>query len=53
MRSRSKVDVAEVAVVAGRRRTSPVAAGALAPGDLAEAMAKVLEKLDSLSWMDS
>lgn len=52
MRSRSKVDVAEVAVSLGGGG-HPRAAGALVPGDLAEAMAKVLEKLDSLSWMDS
>ncbi|MGE5579184.1 MAG: DHH family phosphoesterase [Bacillota bacterium] len=52
MRSRSKVDVAEVAVSLGGGG-HPRAAGALIPGDLAEVTAKVLSKLDSLPWMDS
>lgn len=52
MRSRSKVDVAQVAVSLGGGG-HPRAAGALIPGDLSEVMAKVLSELDKLPWTDS
>jgi len=52
MRSRSKVDVSQVAVSLGGGG-HPRAAGALLKGDLREVTEKVLAALDKSPWMDS